>query len=122
MPSILLRVLFIISLAFFCEIAVAGGCATCENGQCQTDGCCEKMGGINYCDSSVGFYVCNNGYFSSCYCTRHAIMDLQQLQGCCMWNGGVAPQINPYGIIICRDGTVSELCSIQTQNQTGSVW
>lgn len=33
-------------------------------------GCCSYHGGINYCDSSVGRYVCNDGTYSpSCGCT-----------------------------------------------------
>lgn len=73
--------------------------------------CCEDMGGINYCDSSAGRYVCNNGYYSSCYCSRHAVMDLQKLQGCCLWQGGVL-DANDHGLVVCNNGGVSEICSI----------
>lgn len=88
---------------------------------CGKEVCCEGMGGISYCDSSGGRYVCNNGYYSSCYCTRHAVMDLQDVQGCCLWHGGVYPNLNPYGLVICQDGTISELCSIQTTNQASMI-
>lgn len=49
---------------------------------CVTDACCGgHAGGISYCDSSSGRFVCNNGDYSVCYCTRHAVMDLQKLEG-----------------------------------------
>ena len=72
--------------------------------------CCGQMGGMNYCDSISGRMICNNGYTSSCYCTRHAIMDLQLIEGCCMWHGGVLIIDEP-GIIVCADGSVSEECT-----------
>lgn len=74
-------------------------------------GCCSKMGGVNYCDSSAGRVVCNNGFYSACYCTRHAVMDLQLLKGCCLWQGGVMPTYDSTGLVVCRDGSVSEECS-----------
>lgn len=77
-------------------------------------GCCNAMGGILYCDSSAGRFVCNNGYYSSCYCTRHAVMDLQKIMGCCLWHGGVLNTDDDTGAVICRDGSVSEVCSLQT--------
>lgn len=76
------------------------------------DPCCSKMGGISYCDSSAGRYVCQNGFYSSCYCTRHAIMDMQSIEGCCIWQGGVF-KVTPKGLVICNNGGVSELCSLQ---------
>lgn len=76
------------------------------------DHCCSEMGGVNYCDSTTGHYVCKNGYFSNCYCTRHANMDLQKLSGCCLWEGGIAKR-DLKGRIHCRDGSISELCSLQ---------
>lgn len=111
--SLTLRILFL-----FCLI----GCSPTAMAQvsCEKASCCEDMGGISYCDSSAGRYVCNNGYFSSCYCTRHAVMDLQDVQGCCLYHGGVLPRISTYGIVMCRDGTIAELCSIQTVNQDTS--
>ena len=75
--------------------------------------CCSNMGGINYCDSSAGRYVCNNGYYSSCYCTIHAVMELEHVQGCCLWQGGVLT-IDPTGLVICNNGGLSEVCSLQT--------
>lgn len=72
--------------------------------------CCVGYGGINYADSSSGRYVCNNGYVSQCYSTRHAIMDMQKFKGCCIWEGGIL-KITMKGEVICRDGHVSELCT-----------
>jgi hypothetical protein len=83
--------------------------------------CCSKMGGVNYCDDSTGRFVCNNGYYSSCYCTRHAVMDLQRIQGCCLWQGGVM-LVDPVGLVICNNGGVSELCSLQTPIESISIW
>lgn len=81
--------------------------------------CCDQKGGILYCDSSSGRYVCNNGDYSACYCTRHAVMDLQQLEGCCLWQGGVF-KINEMGLVICNNGGVSEICSLQTPKPSNS--
>ncbi len=83
--------------------------------------CCAKMGGINYCDSSAGRYVCNNGYYSSCYCTIHAVMELEHVQGCCLWQGGVLT-IDPMGLVICNNGGFSEVCSLQTPVKSVSIW
>lgn len=83
--------------------------------------CCKDMGGVSYCDSSSGRYVCNNGYYSSCYCTRHAVMDLQKIQGCCLWQGGVMA-VNEVGLVVCNNGGISELCSLQTPAETISAW
>jgi hypothetical protein len=80
-------------------------------GDCDCAKCCEGKGGIRYSDTSAGRYVCNNGDYSTCYCTRHAIMDLQKLEGCCLWQGGVLKK-TPTGIVVCRNGSFSELCSI----------
>jgi hypothetical protein len=81
-------------------------------------GCCSKMGGINYCDSSGGRFVCQNGFYSACYCTRHAVMDLQLLKGCCLWQGGVMPTYDSTGLVICNDGSVSEECSYSNTNSS----
>ena len=83
--------------------------------------CCAGMGGVKYCDSSAGRFVCQNGSYSSCYCTRHAVMDLQRIQGCCLWQGGVLI-VDEVGLVICNDGGVSEVCSLQTPVETVSVW
>ncbi|KTD20394.1 neurogenic locus notch like protein precursor [Legionella lansingensis] len=79
---------------------------------CDKMNCCGAMGGISYCDSSAGRYVCNNGYYSSCYCTRHAVMDLQKLEGCCLWQGGVLT-MDERGVVICNNGGISEICTLQ---------
>jgi hypothetical protein len=79
--------------------------------------CCHGMDGIHYCDSSAGRFVCKNGYYSSCYCTRRAVMDLQLFKGCCMWQGGVLAADT--GIVVCNNGSVSEACSLQTPNKDG---
>ena len=83
--------------------------------------CCSQMGGINYCDSSAGRYVCNNGYYSTCYCTIHAVMELEHVQGCCLWQGGVLT-IDPMGLVICNSGGVSEVCSLQTPPKSAAIW
>ena len=86
---------------------------------CDKMTCCNDMGGISYCDSSAGRYVCNNGFFSSCYCTRHAVMDIQKIQGCCLWQGGVLNADND-GMVICNNGSVSEICTLQPTQSTSS--
>ncbi|RUR16879.1 neurogenic locus notch [Legionella sp. km535] len=85
-------------------------------------GCCEKMGGTNYCDSSAGRLVCNNGFYSTCYCDRHAVMDLQLLKGCCLWQGGVSPDYVTSGLVVCNDGSISEECSLQNPQQSVATW
>jgi hypothetical protein len=87
-------------------------------------GCCSQMGGINYCDSSAGRLVCNNGFYSTCYCTPHAVMDLQLLKGCCLWRGGVLPPsiTAPSGLIVCNDGSISEECSLQNPPDKIAAW
>ena len=76
------------------------------------DNCCGSMGGVQYCDSSAGRLVCKNGEYSACYCTQHAVMNLQELEGCCLWQGGVF-HIDPFGLVICNNGGVSEICSLK---------
>ena len=75
--------------------------------------CCKGMQGIQYCDSSSGRFVCANGYYSSCYCTRHAIMDLQKIEGCCLWKGGVLTVDHENGLVVCNNGGISNVCSLQ---------
>ncbi|MBA3537925.1 MAG: neurogenic locus notch [Tatlockia sp.] len=87
---------------------------------CDKQLCCNDMGGISYCDSSAGRYVCNNGYYSVCYCTRHAVMDLQKIEGCCLWQGGVMTT-SVTGHVICNNGGISELCS-QTPIEPVASW
>lgn len=74
--------------------------------------CCKKMGGIHYCDSSAGRFVCGNGYYSACYCDRHAVMDLQKISGCCLWQGGVMAT-DDIGQVICNNGGISQVCSVR---------
>jgi hypothetical protein len=105
MPS--LNRIILIGLAMFATPLTAF--AECDN-------CCSRMGGISYCDSSAGRYVCQNGDYSSCYCTRHAVMDLQKIAGCCLWQGGVF-KVSETGLVICNNGGVSEICSIQPPKQ-----
>ncbi len=88
---------------------------------CDKQLCCGSMGGISYCDSSAGRYVCNNGYYSTCYCTRHAVMNLQKLAGCCLWQGGVFA-VTQLGYVMCNNGGISEVCSIQNPTQEVSTW
>ena len=95
-------------LALAC-IPFSAALAACDN-------CCSSMGGVSYCDSSAGRFVCNNGSYSACYCTRHAVMDLQKIQGWCLWQGGVF-KINEMGLVICNNGGVSEICSLQNPTQ-----
>lgn len=85
------------------------------------DNCCGSMGGIHYCDSSAGRYVCKNGDYSACYCTRHAVMDLQKIAGCCLWQGGVL-KITEKGIVICNNGHISEMCSLQQPHEKAAIY
>ncbi len=115
MPSIK-STLILLLLSSFCISAMANSCCNrrvdaCCNKQV-ADGCCSQMGGVSYCDSSAGRLVCRNGFYSTCYCTRHAVMDLQLLTGCCLWHGGVTSTINLTGLVSCNDGSVSEECSL----------
>lgn len=92
------------------NLAARDICETSYVPSCDHHFCCNGMGGIDYCDSSSGRYICSNGYISSCYCTRHAVMDLQKLQGCCLWKGGVS-QVTEAGAIVCNNGQISEVCN-----------
>ncbi len=89
--------------------------------QADCDNCCSSMGGTRYCDSSAGRIVCNNGEYSACYCTRHAVMDLQEIKGCCLWHGGVS-NITPVGQVMCNDGGFSEICSLQNPQLKVAAW
>jgi hypothetical protein len=90
--------------------------------QAHADGCCKLMGGTSYCDSSAGRLVCNNGFYSTCYCTRHAVMDLQRLRGCCLWRGGVLPNLDTTGLVMCNDGSLSEECSLIHPQESVAAW
>lgn len=48
-------------------------------------------------------------------------MDLQHLQGCCLWQGGML-QTTPEGIVLCRDGTASIVCSMLKNDEKVSVY
>ena len=76
--------------------------------------CCVNHEGISYCDSTSGRYICGNGDISQCYCTRHAVMDLQLLKGCCIWDGGIDHVTNK-GQVFCRNGKFADLCTLQRQ-------
>ena len=117
-------VVFIISSVYLSTgfAGTCGGKIPCERKSCADDICCARMGGVSYCDSSAGRLVCNNGYFSSCYCTHHAVMDLQLLQGCCLWQGGVATTDELTGHVICHNGTISPECSLRNRSTFGGIW
>lgn len=100
---------FVFTIATFSSVFAGCGDNECDN-------CCANKGGIKYSDSSAGRYVCNNGDYSVCYSTIHAVMDMQKFEGCCMWKGGVL-KISPEGIVICRNGSFSEICSIKNMSQ-----
>ena len=88
-------------LGLFINISYAA-CPDCCPGQ--------ETCGIKYCDDSAGRYVCRDGSYSTCYCTRHAVMDLQRIHGCCLWQGGIFI-VSPEGLVICNNGGISEICS-----------
>lgn len=104
---------------FFAGVMLLSGSITSAYAECNN--CCEKLGGIQYCDSSAGRYVCKNGDYSACYCTRHAVMDLQKIVGCCLWQGGVFKS-NDKGLVICNNGSVSEICSLQIPKESAAVY
>lgn len=117
------RLLFACVLLSLAGISEASRCGNINNsqGKCQIEKCCSNMGGVQYCDSSAGRLVCQNGYYSSCYCTRHAIMDLHNVEGCCLWQGGVMT-IDETGLVICNSGGVSELCTLQIPTEPVAAW
>lgn len=119
-------ILFLLSTLLFPSYeAFAGTCGSpgspCCKKDCRYESCCGGMGGINYCDSTAGRLVCNNGYYSSCYCTTHAVMDLQLLKGCCLWRGGIMA-IDALGVVVCRDGSISEECTTSNQTHVSGQW
>ncbi|MBA4697513.1 MAG: neurogenic locus notch [Legionella sp.] len=115
--ALLTSLFFLKSTTSFCN-----DCSMIYVPPCDQMMCCGDMGGISYCDSSAGRYVCNNGYYSACYCTRHAVMDLQKLQGCCLWQGGVLTIDEAGGTVLCNNGTFSEICSIQSPHEKIAAW
>jgi hypothetical protein len=48
-------------------------------------------------------------------------MDMQKFQGCCIWEGGIE-KITLKGEVICRDGHVSEICTLQNPHETAAVY
>lgn len=117
--------LLLISLALSSALLFAGHCGNCiKENNCPPacDTCCGGMGGIQYCDSSAGRYVCNNGFYSACYCDRHAVMDIDNLQGCCLWQGGVLHIDNTSGAVICNNGSVSEVCTLSSTVAPSLSW
>lgn len=117
----LFRSLVVVILFAFSTSYAQRACETTFVPSCDKQLCCNDMGGISYCDSSAGRYVCNNGYYSTCYCTRHAVMDIQKIAGCCLWQGGVFA-IDATGLVLCNNGGISEICSIQNPPKSVSVW
>lgn len=121
--QLLIRLLIISALS--CAFAINCSAANCNKQKpCKTvrEPCCGNMGGVQFCDSSAGRLVCNNGFYSSCYCDRHAVMDLEHLQGCCLWQGGVMNIEDGTGLVICNNGGVSEVCSLPIPNQSIASW
>ena len=121
-----LTFLFVLTISLFTiSTSYAGRCGgkvPCPPKACDDQICCARMGGVSYCDSSAGRLVCANGYYSSCYCTRHGVMDLQLLQGCCLWQGGIST-IDIAGDVICNNGSVSEECTLQNISaRTNGIW
>lgn len=88
---------------------------------CEKKVCCQSRGGISYCDSLAGRFVCQNGGYSTCYCTRHAVMDLQKIKGCCLWQGGVL-KAEENGPVVCNNGAISETCSAYTAFEKMTRW
>jgi hypothetical protein len=48
-------------------------------------------------------------------------MDIQRVSGCCLWQGGVL-LIDPMGLVICNNGGVSEICSLQNPVKKVATW
>jgi len=95
----------IITIAVLCSAAAYADC------------CCQGYGGILYADTSSGRFVCKDGSVSQCFSSRRAVMNMQKIKGCCLWNGGVR-EITPTGKVICRNGLVSEICSMRPHEKT----
>ena len=76
------------------------------------NGCCYKSQ-ISYCDVSAGRYVCDNGDYSSCYCSKQAVINSSKVVGCCLWKGGVFKVEAQTNLVICNNGGVSAECSIR---------
>jgi hypothetical protein len=44
-------------------------------------------------------------------------MELERIEECCLWQGGVL-DTNINGVVICNNGGVSEVCTIQNPPQS----
>jgi hypothetical protein len=110
----MIRLILSIVLTLMINNISAGQCIANQKQSCACikdyEKCCGQMGGVNYCDSSSGKLICNNGYVSSCYCSKRATMDIQMLEGCCLWRGGILDIVNG-AIVVCRDGSISMQCT-----------
>lgn len=104
----------ILIVSFFLAASVNIAYSACAD-------CCSNMGGLHYCDSSAGRFVCKNGDYSSCYCSRNAVMDLQKIKGCCLWQGGVMAN-DEAGLVVCNNGGVSEICGLQAPTAKIVTW
>ncbi len=49
-------------------------------------------------------------------------MDMQAFKGCCMWQGGVFKFDAKDGLLICNNGSVSEICSREHVEQSVAAW
>jgi len=62
------RLIKLIIVAFVIVLSISPNIATAKSG------CCSWHGGVSYCDTSVGRYVCNDGTYSpSCGCYQKPI-------------------------------------------------
>ncbi len=68
-----------------------------------------------YCDTSAGRVVLNNGSYSKLFCRYNAVMDFKYLHACCSWAGGVF--MDKQGNVICRNGSISPVCSLQNHEK-----
>lgn len=48
-------------------------------------------------------------------------MDLQLLKGCCLWQGGVM-RVGPAGVVVCNNGGVSEICTLESLVPSVAAW
>lgn len=69
----------------------------------------------HYCDTSAGRTVLDSGKFSQSYCRETAVMLIRSSKACCTWDGGILKEVR--GQVICRNGTISPICSIQGINK-----
>lgn len=96
-----------LSLIFFALLLITNNCMANSKKH--------ESGKPVYCDTSAGRSVLNNGSYSKLYCRYKAIMNYQSIHTCCSWGGGVL--LVKQGNVICRNGTVSPVCSLQNHEQ-----